>query len=94
MYDKTPTERAPELIRSHTERLAQEAEERLHKRQLVLAEQCAVENAPSVRIRAWETAHALRLPSNPEHPVLNSIAQCTGLTIAQIQEEQSARRPP
>ncbi len=92
MNVKTPAARPSEFIRTHTERLAQEAEERLHKRQLVLAEQCAIENPPEVRIRAWETAHALRLPSNPEHPVLRSVASCTGLTLAQVQEEQSARQ--
>ncbi len=92
MNVKTSSSRPSEFIRTHTERLAQEAEERLHKRQLVLAEQCAIENPPEVRIRAWETAHALRLPSNPEHPVLRSIATCTGLTLVQVQEEQNARQ--
>lgn len=84
--------RAPELVRTHAERLAQEAEERLHERQLVLAEQCASENSPDVRIRAWEKAHALCLPSDPRHPALHAIAICTGLTIAQVQEEQCVRR--
>jgi hypothetical protein len=81
-----------EFIRTHAERLAHEAEERLQKRRLVLAEQCASENPPGVRIRAWETAHALCLPSDPGHPVLRAVATSTGLTIAQVQEEQSARR--
>lgn len=81
-----------ELIRTHAERMAHEAEERLQKRNLALAEQCARENSPDVRIRAWERAHALCLPSDPGHPVLPSIAICTGLTIAQVQEEQSVRR--
>lgn len=83
---------AVELIRTYAERMADEAEERLQKRQVVLAEQCSLENSPDVRIRAWESAHALRLPSDPEHPVLHSIATCTGLTIAQVQEEQGLRR--
>src|SRR5579871_945974 len=94
MNVKTSTARPSEFIRTHTERLAQEAEERLHKRQLVLAEQCAIENPPEVRIRAWETAHALRLPSNPEHPVLRSVATRNGPTNVQGQEEQSARQAP
>jgi hypothetical protein len=82
----------PDVIRTHAERMAYEAEERLQKRQLVLAAQCSRDSTPEVRIRAWETAHALCLPSDPEHPVLRAIATCTGLTIAQIQEEQLARR--
>jgi hypothetical protein len=81
-----------ELIRTHAERMAHEAEQRLHERQLVLAEQHSIENPPEVRIRAWEKAHALRLPGDPEHPVLLEIAIRTGLTIAQVREEQRARQ--
>jgi hypothetical protein len=93
MNQKTPPPRPTiDVIRTHAERMAYEAEERLQKRQLVLAEQCSRENPPNVRIRAWEMAHALCLPSDPRHPVLRSIATCTGLTIAQVQEEQVARR--
>jgi hypothetical protein len=92
MSDKTAARPTTEPIRTHAERMADEAEERLQKRQLILAEQCSSENPPDVRIRAWEKAHALCLPSDPGHPVLPGIATCTGLTIAQIQEEQRARR--
>ena len=81
-----------EVIRSHAERLAHEAEERLQQRRLILAEQCSIENTPDVRIRAWEKAHVLCLPSDPGHPVLHTVATCTGLTMAQIHEEQLARR--
>lgn len=81
----------PEVLRTHAERMAQEAEERQQKRRLVLAEQCSSENPPDVRIRAWEKAHALCLPRDLEHPVLHAIAASTGLTIAQIQQEQLAR---
>ena len=94
MSQKTsaPPHRATELVRTHAERMAHEAEERLQKRQLLLDEQCAIQNSPDVRIRAWERAHALCLPSDPEHPVLRSVAICTRLTIAQVHEEQHARR--
>lgn len=88
----TAPHRAPEIVRTHAERIAHDSEERLQKRQLLLDEQCSRENSPDVRIRAWERAHALCLPSDPGHPVLRSVATCTGLTIAQVQEEQHARR--
>jgi hypothetical protein len=95
MSEKTlPPYPTSEFIRTHAERLADEAEERLQKRQLVLAEQCSSENPPDVRIRAWEKAHDLRLPGDPEHPVLRTVAIGTGLTIAQVREEQRARRAP
>ncbi|MDE2136665.1 MAG: hypothetical protein KGJ68_04465 [Gammaproteobacteria bacterium] len=83
---------ASELVRTHAERIAHEAEDRLQKRQMELAEQRSSDNSPDVRIRAWERVHALRLPSAPGHPVLRSIAISTGLTLAQVEEEQSVRR--
>jgi hypothetical protein len=93
MSEKTSTpHRAIELVRTHAERMAHEAEERLQKRQLLLDEQCSSANSPDVRIRAWEKAHALCLPSDPGHPVLRSVAISTRLTIAQVQEEQCVRR--
>lgn len=93
MNQKPPAARpTTDFVRTHAERMAHEAEERLHERQLVLAEQHSRENPPDVRIRAWEKAHALRMPSDPEHPVLLEISIRTGLTIAQVQEEQRARR--
>lgn len=92
MNEKTAAHPTTEPLRSHAERMAEEAEERLQKRQLILAEQCSIQNPPDVRIRAWEKAHAVSLPSDPQHAVLPGIAVCTGLTIAQIQEEQRARR--
>jgi hypothetical protein len=95
MNQKTSARRpTTEVIRTHAERMAHEAEERLQKRRLILAEQSSSENPPDARIRAWERAHALCLPSDREHPVLSAIAICTGLTIAQIQEVQYARRAP
>jgi hypothetical protein len=80
-----------ELIRTHAERMALEAEERLQQRRLALAEQCSVANPPDVRVRAWERVHALRLPGDARHPVLAVIAHGTGLTLEQVRQEQRAR---
>ena len=80
-----------ELIRTHAERLATEAHERAQKRRLELAEQRSDLNPPDVRIRAWEKVHALRLPGDASHPILGVIARGTGLTLAQVREEQKAR---
>lgn len=89
---KTPAPHpVSEPIRSHSERLAIEAMERAQKRQLEAAEQSSDLNPADVRIRAWEKVHALRLPSSPSHPVLHVIAIRTGLTLAQVHEEQRAR---
>ena len=92
MTDKPSASRPTvDIIRTHAERLALDAEERRHQRQLALAEQSSIANPPDVRIRAWERVHALRMPGDAAHPVLEVIAYATGLTLAQIREEQSAR---
>jgi len=80
-----------ELIRTHAERMAHEAEERLQRRRLALAEQRSAANPPDVRIRAWEKVHALRLPGDARHPVLEVIAHGTGLTLEEVRQEQRAR---
>jgi hypothetical protein len=82
---------ANEFVRTQAERLALEEHERAQKRQLDLAEQQSDLNPPGVRIRMWEKVHALRLPGDPGHPVLRVIAMGTGLTLAQVREEQQAR---
>jgi hypothetical protein len=82
---------ATEFVRTHAERLALDEHERAQRRRLELAEQRSDLNPPDVRIRAWEKVHALRLPDDPRHPVLNVIAIATGLTLAQVREEQGAR---
>lgn len=73
------------------QRREHEESERAEKRRHELAEQCSNLNPPDVRIRAWEKVHQLRLPSDPAHPVLYVIAVSTGLTLAEVQEEQRAR---
>jgi hypothetical protein len=35
--------------------------------------------------------HALRLPSDPEHPILDQIALATQLSLADVKEEQRIR---
>jgi len=92
MSEKTSAPRpTTELIRTHAERMAIEAEERLQQRRVALAEQCSTANPPDVRVRAWEKVHALRLPSDARHPVLEVIAHGTGLTLEQVRQEQRAR---
>ena len=80
-----------DLVRSSSERLAHEEAERAEKRRQELAEQRSELNPPDVRIRAWEKIHQLRLPSDPAHPVLRVIAVSTGLTLADVREEQRVR---
>ena len=83
--------RTGDLVTTPAERFAHEEHERTEKRRLELAEQRSDLNPPDVRIRTWERIHALRLPSDPEHPILDVIAISTRLTLEEVREEQRKR---
>ena len=80
-----------DLIKTPAERIAHEEYERAEKRRLELEEQRSDLNPPGVRIRTWERIHALRLPSDPAHPILDVIAVSTRLTLEEVREEQRSR---
>jgi hypothetical protein len=81
----------PRDLKSHAEQLAEEEFEREKRRSLQLEEQRSDANPPEQRIRAWERAHGLRIPLDPDHPVLDVIAFTTRLTLEQVQDEQRLR---
>jgi len=83
---------ATELLADHRERVAVEEEERAKQRTLQFEELRSEFNSASVRIRAWEKMHGLRLPASPDHPILDVIASATGISLAVLREEQQARR--
>lgn len=78
-------------VTPYAERQAREIFERAEKRRLELEQQSSGLNPPDARISVWEHVHALRLPRDPKHPILYVIATDTGLTLAQVQEEQRTR---
>jgi hypothetical protein len=80
-----------ELLIDYRRRLELDAEERVERRRMEVAEQTFEPNLPGARIRAWEKVHALRMPSSPGHPVLNLIAAATQLSLADVHEEQRVR---
>lgn len=82
---------AVEIVKTNAERLLREQEERAEKRRLELAEQRSDLNPPEVRIRTWERIHGLRLPSDPDHPIVDVIAVSTRLTIEEVHKEQQLR---
>lgn len=85
---------AQDIMSDHRARVLREADEREQRRQQQLNEQRLTSNPPNARIRAWEKAHGLRLPTSPTHPILVLIASDTALTVNQIHEEQQARKTP
>lgn len=78
-------------MRDYRQRLADEQFERAERRRMELADQRSELNDAKARIRAWEKAHALRLPTSPTHPVLQVIAEATDLALKDILEEQRQR---
>jgi hypothetical protein len=69
-------------------------EERQEARRSALAEQVSIHNSARERIDIWERLHALRLPSQPSHPLLKVIAEQTSLTVQDIIQEQQRRYQP
>jgi len=81
-----------DIIREHRARIAVEAAERMEKRRTEQAEQRESSSTPEMRIRVWEKVHGLRLPLDTAHPIVAVVATETHLTLAEVQEEQRARR--
>ena len=79
---------ASELIRTHAEMLAAEAEANAAKRRVELEELRSDLMSPEQRVRAWERVHGLTLPRDPNHRILGAIAASTRLTLEQVREVQ------
>ena len=88
--DKVRTKQ--EILTDYRTRLALEVEARAHRRRLDLAEQCLDSNPPEARIGTWEKLHGLRMPSDPEHPILAVIASSTKLRLCDVHAVQAARK--
>jgi hypothetical protein len=87
------SEHAPgdEFLSNYRERRALEEDQRAEQKRADSAEQFSLLNSVSVRIRAWEKVHQLRLPPDPLHPALVVIAAATQLTLEDIHNEQRLR---
>lgn len=80
-----------EILTDYRTLLAVQEEARAQKRRLDLAEQCSEASPPEARIRTWEKLHGLRMPSDPEHPILPVIAINTRLQPCDVHAVQAAR---
>jgi hypothetical protein len=83
-----------ELISDYRTRLVLEQAHADERRRAEMLELTAVANTPDARIRAWERTHGLTLPRGAAHPVLNSVAAATRLTLEQVHAEQRRRLAP
>jgi hypothetical protein len=75
-------------------RIARRQAEAAEVRQRELVEQASTINSPDLRIRIWERLHEITMPRDTAHRLLGVIAAQTGLTMAQVQQEQRNRANP
>jgi hypothetical protein len=83
--------REPEPLSDYRARLRLEEQERAERKRMDQLDQRSSANSPETRVRAWEKVHALRMPVDPNHPILDVIAVATRLTLTEVQEEQRRR---
>ena len=72
-------------------RLVQSQAEAAERRRMDLAEQSSRLKTAEERIRIWERIHEVTLPRDPAHRLVEIIATNTGLTDADVRDEQHRR---
>ena len=74
--------------RARAERLRLEAEQQRNRSR---ADQRDPANTPDVRVRIWESLHQVRLPRDPAHAILATIARDTELALSIVLDVQRQR---
>jgi len=72
-------------------RLVHQQAEAAERRRMDLAEQSSRLKSAEERIRIWERIHEVTLPRDPAHNLIDIIATNTGLTDADVRDEQQRR---
>jgi VIT1/CCC1 family predicted Fe2+/Mn2+ transporter len=72
-------------------RLVHQQAEAAERRRFDLAEQSSRLKTAEERIRIWERIHEVNLPRDTAHNLVEIIAANTGLTEAEVREEQQRR---
>ncbi len=72
-------------------RLVHQQAEAAERRRLDLAEQSSRLKTAEERIRMWERIHEVTLPRDSRHNLVEIIAGNTGLTGAEVRDEQQRR---
>jgi hypothetical protein len=72
-------------------RLVHQQAEAAERRRLDLAEQSSRLKTAEERIRIWERIHEVKLPRDAQHNLIEIIATNTGLTEADVRDEQQRR---
>jgi hypothetical protein len=72
-------------------RVAHAQAEAAERRRVDLAEQSSRLRSADERIRIWERIHEVTLPRDPAHRLVEIIATNTGLSNADVRDEQQRR---
>ncbi len=72
-------------------RLVHQQAEAAERRRMDLAEQSSRLKTAEERIRIWERIHEVTLPRDPAHRLVDIIATNTGLSDADVRDEQQRR---
>src|SRR5882724_8037116 len=80
-----------DTLLDHRARIAHEQQQTDERRLAERAQQISPFNSPEVRIRLWEKRHHLSLPRTHDHRLIDVVAADTGLTRADVEEEQRQR---
>ena len=72
-------------------RLAHQQAEHAERRKFDLTEQSSRLKSAEERIRIWERLHEVTLPRDPQHRLVDIVASDTGLTAADVRDEQRRR---
>jgi hypothetical protein len=83
-----------EPMLDHRARLERARLEFEQQRQRSLTDQQDPANTPDVRVRIWEKLHQVRLPRDPAHAILATVARETGLDLGEVLEVQRLRAGP
>src|SRR5271154_3058251 len=90
-----PSSSAPEdPMMDFRARLVHQQAEAAERRRVDLAEQSSRLKTAEERIRIWERIHEVTLPRDPAHRLVEIIATNTGLTDADVRDEQQRRATP
>jgi hypothetical protein len=82
---------ASEIAAERREQIAADLAAIQERKDRDLIQQTAMETSPETRVALWERRHGLALPRSPQHPLLQFVADSTGLGLDQVIEEQKRR---
>ena len=88
---RTITQPGDDPMMDFRARLVHQQAEAAERRRLDLAEQSSRLKTAEERIRIWERIHEVTLPRDSAHNLVEIIATNTGLTEADVREEQQRR---